>query len=209
MPAVGGSSAPRSIAGTARSSSGPSARPVSAIRIGWNSAFAFLPRPRLHLVRDRAESLAIEPRRRRQLLGQRRADRRAHRPRSSRRGRWHRRAPPTGVVVEQEREPRRHLISRSTDAVAIAIADARNSSPRPLGAHRDAGLLENTAPTARRAGRGPQSSDSAGSPTRASPRRTRRRCARRARARSGARARRSAAARRRRPTPGDQPISAR
>ena len=34
MPADAGSSAPRSIAGTARSSSGPSARPVSAMRIG-------------------------------------------------------------------------------------------------------------------------------------------------------------------------------
>ena len=33
-PALGGSSAPRSIAGTARSSSGPSASPVSATRIG-------------------------------------------------------------------------------------------------------------------------------------------------------------------------------
>src|SRR5262249_60095982 len=38
IPASCGRSAPRSIAGTARSSSGPSARPVKATRMGWNSA---------------------------------------------------------------------------------------------------------------------------------------------------------------------------
>src|SRR5262249_49430122 len=42
-PASWGSSAPRSIAGTARSNSGPSARPVKATRIGGKSAFAFCP----------------------------------------------------------------------------------------------------------------------------------------------------------------------
>src|SRR5262249_39991806 len=42
-PASGGSAAPRSIAGTARSSSGPPLSPVSATRIGWKSAFPFWP----------------------------------------------------------------------------------------------------------------------------------------------------------------------
>ena len=93
MPASAGSSAPRSIAGTARSSSGPSARPVSDDPDRMEQRLPLLTGLRLHLAGDRAKPLAIEPRRRRQLLGERARPPRARPARSSPRGRRGRRAP--------------------------------------------------------------------------------------------------------------------
>ena len=153
-PTRGPSSAPRSIAGTARSSSGPSARPVSATRIGWNSAFPFCPVRAFTSFADGPEALAIEPRRLGELLGQRRA----HLARGLgshlllRGGRFQR---AVGVVVEQKREPRRHLIEPiDRRRSQSASPTARNSRPWRVRRHRDAGAARRTAPTARRAASG-------------------------------------------------------
>ena len=66
-----GASAPRSMAGTARSSSGPSASPVNATRIGWNSVRPFLTGPIAHALRGSAKRLArLEPGHAAELVGQ-------------------------------------------------------------------------------------------------------------------------------------------
>ena len=98
-----GSSAPRSIAGTARSSSGPSAAPVSATRIGWKSARALLARRVAHALRGGPEDLAgFERTGRRQLGGQRTHDR-PRRLAGELRG--NRRVGRRGRRVEREQEP--------------------------------------------------------------------------------------------------------
>ena len=105
-------------------------------RIGWNSALPFCPVRAFTWFADRAEPLAIEPRRRRQLLGERAHDRAravaAHlladapdraAPRR-RRSRTETRAAP---APDRADRPTR---------VAIAIADARNSQARVVRRHR-------------------------------------------------------------------------
>ena len=165
-------------------------------------------RPRLHPVRDRAKSLAIEPRRRRQLLGQR-----ARRPRARRRRCISSRTP----AIAERRAPRR---SRTETPAAPAPGSAdrptRSPSPSPTpetrgrassGVIAHAGLVEIRQRQLARAAPDRPSSGSAGSPRPASPRRTRRRCGRRASSEN--RRASSSIGSSSSPSPGDQPISAR
>ena len=86
---------------------------------------ALLPGPRLDLVRDRAEPLAIEPRRRRELVGQRARRRRARRRRSSRRA----------TAASRQRRARRRSRTGTPAAPAPDRADrptpTPSASPRP------------------------------------------------------------------------------
>ena len=138
-PADAGSSAPRSIAGTARSSSGPPAAPVSATRIGWNSPFAFWPVCCFTAPHDGPEPVAIDQARSARQLAREALDHlaRARRARAPRR----RPAPsPPAPGSNAKRNASRDGISssRSTDAVAIGQhrREVRRAPPGPASPAR-------------------------------------------------------------------------
>ena len=203
---IGGSSAPRSIAGTARSSSGPSARPVSATRIGWNSALPFCPVLALTWFADRAEPLAIEPRRRRSSSASAATTARAP-SRAASRAELRIAQRRVGVVVEQKRQPRRNLVEPIDRRARHRHRRGEELEAASVGRHlRPRFMKYGSDSSARRSRIGHLQVvpvhpgqlllvEDAGA------------VAHVARARIAARARRSAAARR--PPPGDQPMSAR
>ena len=109
------SAAPRSIAGTARSSSSPSGSPVSASRIGWNSALPFCPvRSRTRAASARNASLSSSGGDCRQLLGERRRS-----PPATA-------SPPSRIAVLLERT-RRRVVEQERQPIRQADRDDRRS----------------------------------------------------------------------------------